>query len=91
MELLNCYYAHAAENTKFQRRCYWLLNSDEGVVLVHFLLVTAKAAAEAAAAAGKTAAEKELAFASPGLFSNADPERMRMAIAAARTESAFRR
>ena len=52
MELLNCYYAHAAENTKFQRRCYWLLNSDEGVVLVHFLLVTAKAAAEAAAAAG---------------------------------------
>ena len=52
MELLNCYYAHAAENTKFQRRCYWLLNSDEGVVLVHYLLVTAKAAAEAAAAAG---------------------------------------
>ena len=47
VELLNCYYAHAAEDTKFQRRCYWLLNSDEGVVLVHYLHVTVKAHAEA--------------------------------------------
>ena len=39
VELLNCYYAHAAEDDRFQRRCYWLLNSDEGVVLVHYLKV----------------------------------------------------
>ena len=40
VELLNCYYAHAAENNRFQRRCYWLLDSDEGVVLVHYLDTT---------------------------------------------------
>ena len=40
VELLNCYYAHAAENDRFQRRCYWLLDSDEGVVLVHYLDTT---------------------------------------------------
>ena len=41
-----------------------------------------EAAAEAVAV--KTAAEKELTFSLPGLFSKADPERMRTAIAAAR-------
>ena len=51
VELLNCYYAHAARDDRFQRRCYWLLNSDEGVVLVHYLRVTHKAAAQTAAAA----------------------------------------
>ena len=40
VELLNCYYAHHASDGTFQRRCYWLLNSDEGVVLVHYLKVT---------------------------------------------------
>ena len=42
-------------------------------------------AAAAEAEASKKAAEKELTFSLPGLFSKADPERMRMAIAAART------
>ena len=51
VELLNCYYTHAAGDDRFQRRCYWHLNSDEGVVLVHYLRVTHKAAAQTAAAA----------------------------------------
>ena len=53
VELLNCYYAHAARDDRFQRRCYWLLNSDEGVVLVHYLHVTQKAAMQEAAAFGQ--------------------------------------
>ena len=44
VELLNCYYAHSAEDNRFQRRCYWLLNSDEGLVLVHYLRVSDKSA-----------------------------------------------
>ena len=49
-----------------------------------------EAAAEAAAEAEafKTAAEKELDFASPGLFAKADPERMRLATAAGTANSA---
>lgn len=39
VELLNCYYTHSEEDAKFQRRCYWLLNMDEGAVLVHYLTV----------------------------------------------------
>ena len=39
VELLNCYYTHSEEDAKFQRRCYWLLNMDEGAVLVHYLRV----------------------------------------------------
>lgn len=38
-ELLNCYYTHSEEDPRFQRRCYWLLNLDEGAVLVHYLRV----------------------------------------------------
>ena len=30
VELLNCYYAHAEEDDRFQRRCYW-----QGLTLVH--------------------------------------------------------
>ncbi|OUS43224.1 CG-1 domain-domain-containing protein [Ostreococcus tauri] len=39
VELLNCYYTHCEDDPKFQRRCYWLLNMDEGAVLVHYLRV----------------------------------------------------
>ena len=41
VELLNCYYTHCEDDPRFQRRCYWLLNSDEGAVLVHYLKVRA--------------------------------------------------
>ncbi|BDA47093.1 probable calmodulin-binding transcription activator 2 at N-terminal half [Coccomyxa sp. Obi] len=34
-EILNCYYAHAGDS--LQRRCYWLLDGDDNVVLVHYL------------------------------------------------------
>ncbi|EIE21793.1 CG-1-domain-containing protein [Coccomyxa subellipsoidea C-169] len=34
-EILNCYYAHAED--ALQRRCYWLLDGDDNVVLVHYL------------------------------------------------------
>ena len=39
VELLNCYYTHCEDDPRFQRRCYWLLNMDEGAVLVHYLRV----------------------------------------------------
>ena len=54
VELLNCYYAHAAENDRFQRRCYWLLDSDEGVVLVHYLDTTMVVGGRGGAKGGAT-------------------------------------
>ncbi|KAI3728407.1 hypothetical protein L6452_17042 [Arctium lappa] len=36
-EALNCYYAHGEENPNFQRRSYWMLNSEmDHIVLVHY-------------------------------------------------------
>ena len=37
--MLNCYYAHGDEkgDSRLQRRCYWLLEADEDIVLVHYL------------------------------------------------------
>ncbi len=39
MDMLNCYYAHGDEkgDSRLQRRCYWLLEADEDIVLVHYL------------------------------------------------------
>ncbi|KAK9825844.1 hypothetical protein WJX81_002837 [Elliptochloris bilobata] len=37
-DALNCYYAHAEEKDSLQRRCYWLLEGDDHVVLVHYLV-----------------------------------------------------
>ncbi|CAL8460857.1 g388 [Coccomyxa elongata] len=43
VEMLNCYYAHAdteegaQQATRLQRRCYWLLESEDDIVLVHYL------------------------------------------------------
>mmetsp|Transcript_38599 Transcript_38599/g.69188 ORF Transcript_38599/g.69188 Transcript_38599/m.69188 type:complete len:632 (-) Transcript_38599:212-2107(-) len=37
--VLNCYYAHAIVPDNLQRRCYWLLDSGESFVLVHYLTV----------------------------------------------------
>ena len=54
VELLNCYYAHAAENDRFQRRCYWLLDSDEGVVMVHYLDTTMVVGSRGGAKGGAT-------------------------------------
>ncbi len=34
-EVLNCYYAHAEDG--MQRRCYWLLEGNDAIVLVHYL------------------------------------------------------
>ena len=43
-EFLNCYYAHGEDDDRFQRRCYWLLDeAASGVVLVHYLRVSAHA------------------------------------------------
>ncbi|KAK9846619.1 hypothetical protein WJX81_007767 [Elliptochloris bilobata] len=44
MDMLNCYYAHAeqddgAQGPRLQRRCYWLLESEDDIVLVHYLNV----------------------------------------------------
>ncbi|KAK9820359.1 hypothetical protein WJX72_009412 [[Myrmecia] bisecta] len=39
VDMLNCYYAHADQDDSLQRRCYWLLESDEDIVLVHYLNV----------------------------------------------------
>ncbi|KAL6011615.1 hypothetical protein ACLOJK_002063 [Asimina triloba] len=40
VEALNCYYAHGEPNSSFQRRCYWLLDTDQDhIVLVHYLEV----------------------------------------------------
>ncbi|KAL0372264.1 UNVERIFIED_CONTAM: Calmodulin-binding transcription activator 4 [Sesamum calycinum] len=37
VEALNCYYAHGEENSNFQRRSYWMLDSEyEHIVLVHY-------------------------------------------------------
>ena len=38
-DALNCYYAHSDEGgtSRLQRRCYWLLEADEDIVLVHYL------------------------------------------------------
>ncbi|KVH95718.1 Ankyrin repeat-containing protein [Cynara cardunculus var. scolymus] len=37
VEALNCYYAHGEQNPNFQRRSYWMLNSEmEHIVLVHY-------------------------------------------------------
>mmetsp|Transcript_1928 Transcript_1928/g.6885 ORF Transcript_1928/g.6885 Transcript_1928/m.6885 type:complete len:237 (-) Transcript_1928:174-884(-) len=38
-DVLNCYYAHGEESDRFQRRCFWLLESDMNIVLVHYLNV----------------------------------------------------
>ena len=40
--MLNCYYAHSDEagESRLQRRCYWLLEADEDIVLVHYLNTT---------------------------------------------------
>ena len=37
--MLNCYYAHAITPENLQRRCYWLLDSKDSYVLVHYLQV----------------------------------------------------
>ncbi|KAK9807768.1 hypothetical protein WJX72_008671 [[Myrmecia] bisecta] len=37
-DMLNCYYAHAESLDNLQRRCYWLLEGDDNIVLVHYLL-----------------------------------------------------
>ncbi|KAK9809816.1 hypothetical protein WJX73_009573 [Symbiochloris irregularis] len=34
---LNCYYAHAQKAGTLQRRCYWLLEGEDHIVLVHYL------------------------------------------------------
>ncbi|XP_050205101.2 calmodulin-binding transcription activator 4 isoform X2 [Mercurialis annua] len=37
VEALNCYYAHGEQNSKFQRRSYWMLDpAFEHIVLVHY-------------------------------------------------------
>ncbi|KAK4399597.1 Calmodulin-binding transcription activator 4 [Sesamum angolense] len=37
VEALNCYYAHGEENSNFQRRSYWMLDSEyKHIVLVHY-------------------------------------------------------
>lgn len=36
-DMLNCYYTHSEELDALQRRCYWLLDQDDGIVLVHYL------------------------------------------------------
>ncbi|XP_058192814.1 calmodulin-binding transcription activator 4-like [Rhododendron vialii] len=37
IEALNCYYAHGEQNSKFQRRSYWMLDpAYEHIVLVHY-------------------------------------------------------
>eukprot|EP00951_Prasinocladus_malaysianus_P038852 scaffold429829_cov49-Prasinocladus_malaysianus.AAC.2 len=44
-DLLNCYYAHAEDqddNFQLQRRCYWLLEGDGNMVLVHYLNIPAE-------------------------------------------------
>jgi len=35
--LINAYYCSREDAPRFQRRCYWLLDGDEGMVLVHYL------------------------------------------------------
>eukprot|EP00873_Tetraselmis_striata_P000416 jgi/Tetstr1/420680/TSEL_011767.t1 len=45
-DVLNCYYAHAEEpdgEHQLQRRCYWLLEGDTNIVLVHYLNIPAEA------------------------------------------------
>lgn len=37
VDMLNCYYAHADRQDGLQRRCYWLLDSEDDIVLVHYL------------------------------------------------------
>lgn len=37
IEVLHCYYAHGEDNDNFQRRCYWMLDTQlEHIVLVHY-------------------------------------------------------
>ncbi|MCO5597663.1 hypothetical protein L7F22_051744 [Adiantum nelumboides] len=36
VEVLHCYYAHGEENENFQRRSYWMLDTNEHIVLVHY-------------------------------------------------------
>lgn len=36
IEVLHCYYAHGEENENFQRRSYWMLDTNEHIVLVHY-------------------------------------------------------
>lgn len=60
-DMLNCYYAHAEEGEHaqmtLQRRCYWMLEGDGDIVLVHYLVagqgsrIRATTAAQNAAAA----------------------------------------
>ena len=55
VELLNCYYTHCEDDPRFQRRCYWLLNSDEGAVLVHYLKVRAPGGKSGGGSEGRSA------------------------------------
>lgn len=36
VEVLHCYYAHGEDNENFQRRSYWMLDTNEHIVLVHY-------------------------------------------------------
>ncbi|KAI3936847.1 hypothetical protein MKW92_033557 [Papaver armeniacum] len=36
VDVLHCYYAHGEDNENFQRRCYWMLDTWEHIVLVHY-------------------------------------------------------
>ncbi|OVA16678.1 IQ motif [Macleaya cordata] len=37
VDVLHCYYAHGEDNENFQRRCYWMLDTQlEHIVLVHY-------------------------------------------------------
>lgn len=36
-EALHCYYAHTEPTDGIQRRCYWLTEATEDIVLVHYL------------------------------------------------------
>lgn len=36
VEVLHCYYAHGEDNENFQRRSYWMLQTNEHIVLVHY-------------------------------------------------------
>lgn len=36
VEVLHCYYAHGEDNENFQRRSYWMLETNEHIVLVHY-------------------------------------------------------
>ncbi|KAL5700685.1 hypothetical protein ACHQM5_026102 [Ranunculus cassubicifolius] len=40
IDVLHCYYAHGEDDDSFQRRCYWMLDTQlEHIVLVHYRVV----------------------------------------------------